>query len=65
MLLSMFQLRILLLRREEDGGEGAQNEEEASANGTPAAVGLTRALLRPAQHGINSQLDPQQPAFPR
>lgn len=46
-LLFVFELWLLLLRREADGGKGAQNEKETSTNGNEGATASTAgALLR-------------------
>lgn len=47
MLLFVFKLWLLLLRRKADGGERAQNEKETSTNGNEGATASTAgALLR-------------------
>lgn len=39
LLLSVFQLRLLLLRREKNGREGKENEEETAADGAAKTIG--------------------------
>ena len=65
LLLPLLKLRLLLLRREEDGREGAPHEEEATTAGTPTATAatanrLTGAVLRALQFQLQL-LHGQQP----
>lgn len=56
MLLSVLKLRLLLLRREANGGKRAKDEAQTPADGIATAAGSSGALLRPLK--FNSQQSP-------
>lgn len=55
MLLFVLELRLLLLRREKDGGKGETHEKETPTFGTATAIRAPRALLRAIQLEFQQQ----------